>query len=238
MNAILFWKVSGFFTNEIRPEEQGGVKKMDGQSFYFQTIARKFFELRGAPFFLSSNELSLIEKWEAAGIPLRVVLEGIRSSFSARRQKHGGTGSRRRIRSLSFCETHVKEAFTLYKERAVGRTPTLVVKTDKKKKIHTAVAQFLDCVPQQVVWLEAPFKHVKEILLDCMEEDLERAEENIEALMVANASPDDQQEAKKEAAAAFPDLVEKEDFQRIFLVTLIKLMRGKYKIPHVAPFLY
>jgi len=210
---------------------------MDDQSFYFQTIARKFFELRGAPFFLSSNELSLIEKWEAAGIPLRVVLEGIKSSFSPRRQKYGGTGSRRKIRSLSFCESYVKEAFTLYKDRTVGRRHNLAKKTDKKKDIRAAVAQFLDRVPQQVVWLEAPFVHVKEILLDCSEEDLERAEENIESLLVTHASSEDREEAKKEAAAAFPD-VEKEDFQRILHVTLIKLMRGKYKIPHVALFLY
>ena len=212
---------------------------MDGQSFYFQTIARKFFELRGAPFFLSSNELSLIEKWEAAGIPLRVVLEGIKSSFSTRRQKQGGrTGLRGKIRSLSFCDTRVKEAFSLYKERTVGRTPSSVLRPDKKKTIHRAVAQFLDRVPRQVDWLETPFVHVKKMVLDCSEEDLERAEENIESIMAANASPEDQEEAKKEAAAAFPDLAGKEDFQRVFYTTLIKLMRGKYKIPHVAPFMY
>lgn len=213
---------------------------MDSQSFYFQTIAQKFFELRGAPFFLSSNELSLIEKWEAAGIPLRVVLEGIKASFSLRRQNHGGTGSRRRIRSLSFCDSFVKQSFTLYKDRSVGRRPGQAKETDKKKDIRAAVAQFLDRVPRQVVWLESPFMHVNEILMDvdCPEEDLERAEENIEALLVTHASPEDQEEAKKEAATAFPDLTEKEDFQRIFHVTLIKRMRSKYKIPHVAPFLY
>ena len=204
------------------------------------TIAQNFIELRGAPFFLSSNELSLIEKWEAAGIPLRVVLEGIKSSFLLRRQNHGGTGSRRRIRSLSFCDSFVKQSFVLYKDRSVGRRPTQAVKTDKKKDIRAAVAQFLDHVPPQVVWIEAPFLHVKEILtdLDCPEEDLEKAEENIEALLLAHASPEDQEEAKKEAVAAFPDLTGKEDFQRIFDVSLIKCMRTKYKIPHVAPFLY
>lgn len=210
---------------------------MDDQSFYFQTIARKFFDLRGAPFFLSSNELSLIEKWEAAGIPLRIVLEGIKASFSVRRQKYGGVGPRRRIRSLSYCEPHVKEAFSLYKERTVGRKSTPAVKKDKKKEIRAAVAQFLKAVPQQVKWLEAPFVHVKGILPDCSEEDLERAEENIEGLLVSCASLEDQEEAKKQSAAEFPD-TEQEDFQRIFHVMLIKLMRGKYKIPHVAPFLY
>jgi len=74
--------------------------------------------------------------------------------------------------------------------------------------------------------------------LDCREEDLERAEEDIESLLISHASPKDQKEAKKAAAEAFPDLVEKEDFQRIFQITLIKLMRSKYKVPHVAPFLY
>ena len=186
---------------------------MDDQSIYFQTIAQKFIELRGAPFFLSSNELSLIEKWEKAGIPLRVVLEGVKSSFLPGSQKCR-TGSRRRARSLSFCEPYVKEAFVLYKERAVGRRPPMAVKTDKKKDILAAVAQFLDGIPRQVVWLEAPFLFVKEILPDCSEGDLERAEEDIEALLVARASPEDREEARLEAAAAFPG-AEKEDFQRI-----------------------
>jgi len=212
---------------------------MDGQSFYFQTIAQKFFELRGAPFFLSSNELTLIEKWEAAGIPLRVVLEGIKSSFLLRRQNYGGAGSRRSIRSLSFCDSFVKQSFALYKERSVGRKPPQPLKMDKKKDIRAGITKFLDQVPQQVVWLESPFKHVKEILTDvnCPEEDLEKAEENIEALLVAHASPEDHEEAKKEAEISFPE-AEKENFQRIFQVTLIKHMRSKYKIPHVAPFLY
>ncbi len=212
---------------------------MDNQSFYFQTIARKFIELRGTPFFLSSNELSLIEKWEAAGIPLRVVLEGIKSSFSKRQQKQRkGTSSRGRIRSLTFCEPSVKVAFTLYQERTVGQRHAQAAKANKKEVIGAAVAQFLDTIPMRIKWLEAPFVHVKEILLDCQEEDLERAEENIEGLLIAHASPEDQEEAKKEAAEGFPDLVEQEDFQRIFQITLIKLMRSKYKIPHVAPFLY
>lgn len=211
---------------------------MDRQSFYFQTIARKFIELRGAPLFLSANELSLIEKWEAMGIPLRIVLEGIKSSFSQHRQKHLGTGSRRRIRSLSFCDRDVKDAFTLYKERTVGQQHPSSAKTDKIKDISAAVVQFLDHVPPQVVWLEAPFKHVKEILSGCPEEDLETAEDSIEKLLVSHASLEDQKEAKKDAEAAFPDLVGKEDFERIFNITLIKRMRGKYKIPHVAPFMY
>jgi len=107
---------------------------MDNQSFYFQTIARKFIELRGTPFFLSSNELSLIEKWEAAGIPLRVVIEGIKSSFSRQRQnQEKGAVSRRRIRSLFFCDPDVKQAFTLYRERTVGRRHPQAVKMDKKR---------------------------------------------------------------------------------------------------------
>jgi hypothetical protein len=131
----------------------------------------------------------------------------------------------------------VKEAFSLYKERTVGRKNTQALKKDKKKEIRAAVVQFLKAVPQQVKWLEAPFVHVKGILPDCSEEDLERAEEDIESLLVSSASQEDQKEAKKKSAAEFPD-TEQEDFQRIFHVMLIKLMRGKYEIPHVAPFLY
>ena len=210
---------------------------MNDQSFYFQTIARKYFDLRGAPFFLSSNELSLVEKWEADGIPLRIVLEGINASFSNRIKKHGGAGPRRRIRSLSYCERSVKEAFSLYKERTVGRKSTPAVRKDKKKEIRAAVAIFLKEVPQQVKWLEESYGRVQEILPDCSEEDLEKAEEDIEGLLVSLSSSEDKKEAKREAVDAFPDTGH-EDFQRIFHVILIKLMRSKYKIPHVAPFLY
>lgn len=209
---------------------------MNDQSFYFQTIARKFFDHRGTPFFLSSNELSLIEKWEASNIPLRVVLEGLNKAFSVRKHDYRRR-QRKKIRSLYYCEPYVNEAYSLYKERKVGGKHTLSVKTDKKKQIHTAVVQFLNEIPRQIEWLEEPFKHVKKILSDCSEEALEKAEEDIEALLVVHASQEDRAAAHKEAAAAFPD-VEEEDLKRILHITLIKFMRGKYKIPHVVPFLY
>ncbi|MGD2294608.1 MAG: hypothetical protein PVF22_02070 [Candidatus Aminicenantes bacterium] len=207
---------------------------MDRRSHYFQTIARRFFELRGAPLFLSSRELMLIEKWEAAGIPLRVVLEGIQSSFAARRKK---PGQRTKVLSLAFCQPQVKKAFAMYRERKVGRREMAAAERDKKKDIESAVNQFLEGVPEQVSWLEAPFGRVREMLPVCSEEELEKAEDEIEALLVTKASPEVKAKVSKDVSADFPE-ADRKEFLRISKIKLIKHMRDKYRIPHVALYYY
>lgn len=208
---------------------------MDNRSYYFQTITRVFLELRGAPFFLSSKELTLIEQWETAGIPLRVALEGIKQSFGTRKKTQ--KAPRRKVLSLAFCEPQVKEAFALFRDREVGRKKMGIFNEKKKKAIRISITQFLSETPQEAGWLKLPFQKVLDSLARLSEEELEKADGEIEDILVKKATPLDIKEIKKAALAEFPEATGKES-QRIFRILLIKHMRDKYKIPHVAPYFY
>ena len=206
----------------------------DKRSLYFQTIARDFFESRGAPFFLSSKELSLIEEWEKEGIPLRIVREGIASSFSSRRWRGGG---REKIFSLTFCAPYIQQAFAMYKERTVGKEQRNRNVEDKKKAVGKAVARFVKNIPPQVHWLEVPYLRVIDVLPVCSDEDLEKMEEEVESLLFLKAGQEDKKEARRAVASEFP-AAGPEEAGQLMRIKLIKLMREKHRIPHIAPFHY
>ena len=69
------------------------------------------------------------------------------------------------------------------------------------------------------------------------EEDLEKAENEIEALLVKQASSAEREATAKAVRDEFPEAKGRE-FQRIFRIKLIKYMRDKYKIPHLALYFY
>ncbi len=55
---------------------------------------------RGDPLFLSNADWNLVRKWRLAGLPLRVVLRGIRDALDA----HAYGWSRdRKVGSLAYC---------------------------------------------------------------------------------------------------------------------------------------
>lgn len=56
---------------------------MQNQFDYFSDIEEEFVRLRGAHLYLSPTEWALIETWKTAGIPLRVVLQGIDKAFKS-----------------------------------------------------------------------------------------------------------------------------------------------------------
>ena len=66
---------------------------------YYRAIEEEFVRRRGAALLLSPRDWTLIGTWHEAGIPLRIVLQGIASVFDAfeRRAPAG-----RRINSLSY----------------------------------------------------------------------------------------------------------------------------------------
>ncbi len=77
---------------------------------YYRAIEEEFLRRRGAPLLLSPRDWSLIGEWKAAGIPLRVVLQGVANVFEAwsRRAPAG-----RRINSLSYCRQEVLALHTI-----------------------------------------------------------------------------------------------------------------------------
>jgi len=79
----------------------------DPEAEYFQAVEEYFVERRGEPLFLSSADWTLVWKWRRAGLPLRVVLRGIRDALDA----HALGWSRDRpVRSLAYCAREVEAA--------------------------------------------------------------------------------------------------------------------------------
>lgn len=78
---------------------------------YYRTIEEEFVRRRGAAMLLSPRDWGLIGEWKAAGIPLRVVLQGIHNVFDAfeRRALKG-----RRINSLSYCRQEIVSLNDVY----------------------------------------------------------------------------------------------------------------------------
>ena len=79
----------------------------DPEAAYYQTVEEYFVSRRGDPLFLSNADWNLVRRWRLAGIPLRVVLRGIRDALDA--HAHGWSRGRR-IGSLAYCEREVEAA--------------------------------------------------------------------------------------------------------------------------------
>ncbi len=202
---------------------------------YYQRVTQKLFALRGAPFFLSGREMGVLEEWEARGIPLAVVLEGIESGYAAFRRRREG---RRRF-LLTHCHPHVRAAFTQYRDRLVGRKSIRADSPDKRPEIRRQVEAFLAALP-------APVSDLKEIFLRVLEEldrealddlRLEALDAEIESTLYRKATADERRRLTDHIAQEFTG-IESREVERLARVKWVKSMRHRYKIPHVSPFYY
>jgi len=210
--------------------------KNNNKSQYFQTIARHFFKWRGAPFFLSSKELDLIVRWGKMGIPLRVVLEGIRKSFENSRPKRGKKG---KIFSLLFCNFQVLKAFEQYKERRVGERGMMLGREKKREKAKAEIEKFLGFIPPRVSFLRENYFLAKKKLSrrDLKEEELERLEEEIEEILFKNSPNEEKEKVRSEVKREY-EFRNEAEFSSVWKIKLVKLLREKYKIPYISIFYY
>jgi hypothetical protein len=79
----------------------------DPEAEYYQAVEEYFVSRRGAPLILSNAEWNLVRKWRLAGLPLRIVLRGVRDALDA--HAHGFDRDRR-VRSLAYCANEVEAA--------------------------------------------------------------------------------------------------------------------------------
>lgn len=79
---------------------------------YYRAVEEEFLRRRGAPLLLSPRDWALIGDWQAAGIPLRIVLQGIANVFDAFERR---PPTARRINSLSYCRQEVLGLHELYR---------------------------------------------------------------------------------------------------------------------------
>ena len=209
---------------------------MEDKEHYFQSIARHFFQLRGTPFFLSSKELGMIDSWEKQGIPLYVVLEGIKAAYENFRKQ---SRAKARKLSLTFCQREVLRAFEQYRNRKVGQKGRIVPITEKRNKIRAEVERFLAEIPEEVLFLQEDFTQLNDRLsqIEIHEEKLEEIEEYIERLLWKKASHMEIEKAKKDIQNEF-QVRESSELTRLAQVKLIKRMRDMFKIPYISPFYY
>ena len=80
---------------------------------YFRTVERAFLDFRGGGLVLSPADWDLVCRWKERGIPLDVVLSGIRATFSGRIR----VSSRM---SLGECARAVEAAFDANRVRRAG----------------------------------------------------------------------------------------------------------------------
>lgn len=79
---------------------------------YFRDIERAFVERRGDPLFISNADWVFLARLRKKGVPMRVVLRGIKDAFDA----HAHSFARKqKIRSFKFCETQINAAVDRYR---------------------------------------------------------------------------------------------------------------------------
>jgi hypothetical protein len=208
----------------------------EAASKYFQSIALHFFKNRGAPFFLSSKELDYIARWEEMGIPLHVVLEGVERSFEIYKRK---TGRKAKIQSLAFCDLQVIKAFEQHRERKVGHKKRIVERRAKRDRAKVEVERFLSKIPTPISYLKEAYSLAQKALSQRHfdEEELERIEDTIEELLWKNSMDEEKKRVKKGIVKDY-EFKEKEEFERVFKIKLVKVLRDKYKIPYISLFYY
>ena len=101
------------------------VAVVDPEASYYQAVEEYFVSRRGDPLFLSNADWNLVRKWRLAGLPLRVVLRGIRDALDA--HAHGWSRDRK-VGSLSYCAREVDAARERWERAlALGRDDGLDV---------------------------------------------------------------------------------------------------------------
>jgi hypothetical protein len=104
----------------------------DPEAAYYQAVEEYFVSRRGDPLFLSNADWTLVRKWRLAGLPLRIVLRGIRDALDG----HDHAWNRhRKVGSLASCEHEVAAARERW-ERAMA------LGADGALEARTALAGF------------------------------------------------------------------------------------------------
>jgi hypothetical protein len=210
----------------------------DGQSGYYQSIARAFLERRGAPFVLSPRDQSAIASWEARRIPLRVVLEGIGRALDRLKARGRGTKGV----SLSVCEREVDAAFAQHRERTAGargaeaRSSQLSEKREKaRREIETSRRELAPRDAELAGLLDAALGILAASIPD--DAGLEKIDAAIEDLLWARAPAEDKAAAeadvRRELRGGRP-----RDIEALVRRRIVHASRAGRKVPHVSLFYY
>ena len=103
---------------------------------YYTEIEEYFWQKRGQGLLVSTLDWAIIETWQRAGIPLRVVLKGIDRAFEKYDAKRRG----RPIKSLAYCVDAVADAAEEDREASAGRGPS----SDSSDSAHSSRSSKFD----------------------------------------------------------------------------------------------
>lgn len=116
-------------------------EKENHESLYYSHIEDLFVNLRGSPLLLTGKDFALMKAWYQAGVPLRVVLEGIREAFKKFEQKKPGPGER--INALRYCKQAVLRARRAAREGRVGK-PSSAEKSPQDDAFPDRISEHLE----------------------------------------------------------------------------------------------
>lgn len=77
------------------------------EAAYYQAVEDYFVSRRGDPLILSNADWNLVRRWRQAGLPLRVVLRGVRDAMDSHLL---GWSRDRKVGSLAYCAREVETA--------------------------------------------------------------------------------------------------------------------------------
>ncbi len=181
---------------------------------YFREISRAFLARRGAPFFLSPQDLELIAAWDKDGVPLALVLEAIERAFPP---AGAAAPSRGRPLPLAFCRNQVRRLLDVRRDRRVGAAksvPAAAARDGQRRRALAETDAYL-ALGEGPPELEAIVRRARQELLETApdEEALERWDEQADAFLAAGADGRDR-------------------------TRRIKAQRAKLKLPYFALFYY
>ncbi len=110
---------------------------------------------------------------------------------------------------------------------------------EKRDRAKAEVERFLEKIPDQVSYLQEAYSLAQKVLSQSHfdEEKLERIEGKIEELLWKNSLDDEKERVKRRLAKDYK-FKEEEEFERIFKIKLVKVLRDKYEIPYISLFYY
>ncbi|OYT73215.1 MAG: hypothetical protein CFK52_02830 [Chloracidobacterium sp. CP2_5A] len=130
----------------LTPDPAAPPEKHFNYFSYFSEIEAEFAARRGRPYRLSPLDWALIESWRKEGIPLPVVLRAIEQVFVARAKSASRQpkGRPRPVRSLSYCQPAVEEAFQAWRASRTGAAAPATTDLPSGGPSRSAVSSFLE----------------------------------------------------------------------------------------------
>lgn len=178
---------------------------------YYNEIEAHFIGRRGTPFTLNTKDWTLMQEWNAAGIPLSIVIEAMDTVFDR------FDAAERKVNGLSFCKDAVKRLWKERKDLQIGAA-------DASPEENPA--PLLELLAEAVPAAFAP--RIREL---AKEKSVPRIEEKLieleEELLMSLATEDLREEARKMSAGAG---------ERTEQATLRRLVREKFELPRLTLF--